>query len=99
MKLKNIFKKRPSKYKLLEDKIKSLEDRTFEKKKENNSILPSFYYSWSMGYNYEPISLEEEISILQDKLDVIAKHLGLVFEETREKEKEWTVKPIKPKKK
>ena len=44
-------------------------------------------------------NVEQEIHILQDKLDVIAKHLGLVFEETKEKEKEWTVKSIKKSKK
>lgn len=99
MKLKNVFKKRPSKYQLLKDQIKNLEDRTFNKKKEDKSIMSNYLLSWGMGYSWEPETLEEEISILQDKLDVIAKHLGLVFEETKEKEKEWIVKPIKTKKK
>lgn len=93
MKFKDIFKKRQSKYVKLEEMVKDLEGRIFNKKKEEKDDF------WGLSlfsmYKYEPIPLEEEISILQDKLDAIAKHLGLTFEETREKEKEWTVKPIK----
>ena len=94
MKLKNIFKKRPSKISLLKEEIDNLEKRIFNEKKESRY---SFFLSpW---IDWEPKTLEQEIHILQDKLDVIAKHLGLVFEETKEKEKEWTVKSIKKSKK
>ena len=94
MKLKNIFKKSPSKYQLLKDEIKILEERIFNKKKES-PFMSSYILSWGLGDRYEAITLEEEISILQDKLDVIAKHLGVSFVETQEKEKEWTVKKVK----
>jgi hypothetical protein len=94
MKLKNIFKKRPNN-KELQEKLYSLEKRIFNEKKDHKDLL---FYS-SPWFDWEPETLEQEISILQDKLDVIAKHFGLMFEETREKEKEWTVKSIKKYKK
>lgn len=98
MNLKNIFKKRPSRYQVLVDKINDLEKRTFNEKKEEGLFSTFYSMSWFSGYKYEPIPLEEEISILQDKLDVLAKHLKVSFEETKEKEKEWTVKSLKKKK-
>ncbi|MBP7786162.1 hypothetical protein KA062_02820 [Patescibacteria group bacterium] len=99
MKLKNIFKKRPNEVYLLkkeiQEKLDSLENRIFNKKKTSNTFtfLSSPWFSW------EPETLEQEISDLQDKLDVIAKHLGLEFKQESEKEKEWVVKPIKKSKK
>lgn len=93
MKIKNIFKKRPSKFTLLKEEVSDLKERIFSKKEETKYDYCS--RSWFPMFNYEPIPLEEEISILQDKLDVIAKHLGLTFEEKQKKDKEWTVKPIK----
>lgn len=98
MNLKNIFKKRPSKYQLLKDEIKSLEDRVFNKKRDDTSTFPNLYrYLYGGGF-HKPITLEEEISILQDKLDLIAKHLGLVFAKTEKKDEEWAVKKLKTKK-
>jgi hypothetical protein len=80
----------------LEEQVKSLEERTFEKKKSSSytSIRDYYYFSWG-GEKIEPITLEQEIMILQDKIDVLAKLLKVKLVESEAKEKEWIAKKIK----
>ena len=96
MNIKKLFSKRKSRFQVLEDKIKELEERIFNQKK---SITDTSWWgmSWFSRYmgNYEPITLEEEISILQDKIDALCKKLKLELTETKEKDKEWVAKPLK----
>jgi len=90
MKFKNLFKKRE--YVTKED-IVDLKEKIFKKKKEsayeNRYDLMMSYY---MGSNYETITLEEEIEILQDKLDLVAKHLGIKFAISPSKDEKIVIK-------
>jgi len=86
-----LFKFKKNKYKLLEEKIKDLEERVFNKKKEGGLYDRMSSYLWG---HYEPITLEEEISILQDKVDALAKTMKVSLVETDAKEPEWKAKKV-----
>jgi len=92
-----LFKFKKNKYKLLEEKIKDLEERIFNKKKEDGSYSSIMGFHW-WGH-YEPITLEEEISILQDKVDALAKTMKVSLVETDAKEPEWKAKKVTKRKK
>ena len=82
---------RKNKYQLLEEKIKSLENRIFNEKKVN-------YYdgSWSSFFfdGYQPDTLEEEIMTLQDQVEVLAKLLKVKLVKAEAKDAEWTTKKL-----
>jgi len=86
------MKLRINKYKLLNEKVDGLEERIFNKKKESSRYESML--GLSLWGHYEPITLEEEISILQDKVDVLAKALKVKLIKTESKDPEWKAKKI-----
>ena len=86
------MKLRINKYKLLNEKVDGLEERIFNKKKESSRYESML--GLSLWGHYEPITLEEEISILQDKVDALAKTMKVSLVETDAKEPEWKAKKV-----
>ena len=94
MKLKEIFSKKKSRLDKIEESIKDLEKRIFKEKDAGLSVLRGYYLSM-FSNNYEPITLEEEIMELQDKLDALSKTLKVKIEKSKAKDAEWKAKKVK----
>jgi len=95
-KIKGMFAKKQSRIERLEELVKDLEKRTFKEKEARNfDFYQSMISSYIWNEKIEPVSLEEEIMELQDKLDALTKRLKITIEKTPTKNSEWVAKPLK----
>jgi hypothetical protein len=81
---------------IVNEKVGALEDRIFKsKKEEDDDFWPSSSLFLLSNRIFRPISLEEEIMELQDKVDVLSKKLGGEIVKSPAKEEEFIFKTIK----
>ena len=78
--------------KIVDEKIEKLENRIFKKGKSPHTFAS--LYLWN-SWDYEPKTLEEEITDYGEKIDAIAKFLKVEFKNRPSREEELIVKKIK----
>jgi len=88
------FKKRTS-VRELEERVNALEKKIFNKVEKRSGF---YLWTWNPLDRYEVKTLEEEINDAHEKIDLLAKKLGIKLMIVGEKGEHWVMRKVTKKK-